>query len=130
MRVDRRRTSSASGTTISTTISGSRSFTISSSAAAWATVRGNPSSTNPLRASLWSSRSRTIPIITSSLTSSPRAMIALARLPISVPLCTASRRMSPVEIFGIPRLRANCSAWVPLPAPGGPSMIRFSAICR
>ena len=54
-------------------------------------------------------------------------MIALARLPISVPLCTASRRMSPVEIFGIPRLLANRSACVPLPAPGGPSMIRFSA---
>ena len=29
-------------------------------------------------------------------------MIAFARSPISVPACTASRRMSPVEIFGIP----------------------------
>src|SRR5687768_1041050 len=28
--------------------------------------------------------------------------------------------MSPVEIFGIPCSRANRSAWVPLPAPGGP----------
>src|SRR6266853_64566 len=36
--------------------------------------------------------------------------------------------MSPVEIFGIARALAICSAWVPLPAPGGPSMMRFRAI--
>ena len=36
--------------------------------------------------------------------------------------------MSPVEIFGIPRDRANRSACVPLPAPGGPIMTTFSAI--
>src|SRR5215472_5144121 len=38
--------------------------------------------------------------------------------------------MSPVEILGMPRLRANRSACVPFPAPGGPSMIRFKAMSR
>ncbi len=46
-----RRTSSASGTTISSTISGSRPSMMPSSADACATVRGKPSSTNPPRAS-------------------------------------------------------------------------------
>src|SRR5207244_2429100 len=63
-----------------------------------------------------------MPIITSSFTSSPRSMVAFARRPMSVPAVTASRRISPVEIFGIPRVRANRSACVPLPAPGGPSI--------
>jgi hypothetical protein len=52
----------------------------------------------------------------------------LARNPISVPALTDSRSMSPVEIFGMPRSFAKRSAWVPLPAPGGPSMIRFNAM--
>ena len=34
--------------------------------------------------------------------------------------------MSPVEIFGNRRVREMRSAWVPLPAPGGPSITRFS----
>jgi hypothetical protein len=109
-RVLSRRTSSGSGTTTSITMSGSRSVMISSSAVACATVRGKPSRMNPFRASERSSRSRTIPIITSSLTSSPRSMIALARMPMSVPSWTAARSISPVEIFGIPRLRASRSA--------------------
>ena len=45
-----------------------------------------------------------------------------------MPRLTASRRMSPVEIFGSPWVRANRSACVPLPAPGGPSMTTFSAM--
>ena len=64
----------------------------------------------------------------SSLTSSPRSMTALARSPSSVFAWTASRRMSPVEIFGMPRTRATRSACVPFPHPGGPIMIRFNAI--
>src|SRR5687768_15482544 len=38
----------------------------------------------------------------------------------------ALRRISPVEIFGIPRRAATRSACVPLPAPGGPKNTRFS----
>ena len=75
-----------------------------------------------------SSRSRTMPIITSSLTSSPRSMIALHALADlacrRAPLRAGCRRS---RSSGIPRARANRSACVPFPAPGGPSMIRFSA---
>ena len=62
---------------------------------------------------------------TSSGTSSPLAMIALTRLPISVPALTAARSMSPVESWMSPCLAAISLACVPLPAPGGPSSIRF-----
>src|SRR5262249_7595003 len=55
-------------------------------------------------------------------------MIAFARKPISVPALTASRSMSPVEILGMPLAFASRSACVPLPAPGGPSITRFSDI--
>jgi hypothetical protein len=57
----------------------------------------------------------------SSLTSRPDSISALLARPSSVPACTASRRMSPVEILGTPRTRANRSACVPLPAPGAPN---------
>src|SRR5258705_10475245 len=63
-----------------------------------------------------------MPSITSSLTSSPRSITTFAAVPISLPACTASRRMSPVEIRGIRCPIANRSAWVPFPAPGGPSI--------
>ena len=62
---------------------------------------------------------------TSSGTSSPLSMIALALRPISVPACTAARSMSPVDSWISPRLAAISLACVPLPAPGGPSRIRF-----
>ncbi len=64
----------------------------------------------------------------SSLTSCPDAITALARSPIGVPAATASRSMSPVEMCGIPLAAANDFACVPFPAPGGPSITRFSAI--
>jgi hypothetical protein len=32
------------------------------------------------------------------------------------------RKMSPVEIVGMSKLLAMRAAWVPLPAPGGPTM--------
>ena len=69
-----------------------------------------------------------MPIITSSPTSWPASIVFLAMQPSSVPAWTASRRMSPVAIFGRPCVRANRSDCVPLPAPGGPSMTTFSAM--
>ena len=83
-------------------------------------------STNPLVASSRASRSSTIPIITSSGTRSPASIMAFAVNPDAVLSCTALRRMSPVEIFGMPFSAANRSACVPFPAPGAPSMTRFS----
>ena len=123
-----RLTSSSSGTSMSTTMSGERPFIRPSSACACATVRGNPSRMNPAAASGRSSRSLTIPIITSSLTSSPRSMMAFARSPISrsrlhgLPQDVAGR-----DLRDAAASRANRSACVPFPAPGAPSMIRFSA---
>ena len=40
-----------------------------------------------------------------------------------MPSETLARKMSPVEIAGIPKCSATNFAWVPLPAPGGPIMI-------
>jgi len=59
---------------------------------------------------------------TPSGTSWPRSMNRRAASPSAVPLCCASRSMSPVDICGT--LNASCSkrACVPLPAPGGPSI--------
>ena len=69
-----------------------------------------------------------MPMIRSSPTSSPRAIVSLMAFPSSEPLLTASRRMSPVETLGIPCSRANRSACVPLPAPGGPRRMSFTAV--
>src|SRR5882757_311066 len=84
-------------------------------------VRGKPSSRNPLLVSSWPSRSRTIAMVTSSGTRSPASMYFLASLPRSLPPDTFARKMSPVEIFGMLKFSAMNSAWVPLPAPGGPT---------
>ena len=67
-------------------------------------------------------------IIVASSTSSPRSIRALASSATGFRSLIASRRMSPVEIFGSPRSRANRPACVPLPAPGGPIMITFRPI--
>ncbi len=40
-----------------------------------------------------------------------------------VPWSTLARKMSPVEMAGIPKWSATNLAWVPFPAPGGPIMI-------
>ena len=82
----------------------------------------------PFAASGRASRSLTMPIISSSPSSSPRSISAFARSPSSVPLCAASRRMSPVEILGMPRACASRTACVPLPDAGGPSITTFRAI--
>ena len=60
-----------------------------------------------------SSRSRTMAIITSSPTSLPASIVAFASRPSSVSACTASRRMSPVEIFGSPCRAANARPGCP-----------------
>ena len=52
-------------------------------------------------------------------------MMALASRPTSLPEATAALSMSPVESWTSPYLAAMPLAWVPLPAPGGPSRIRF-----
>src|SRR2546428_6798 len=48
-------------------------------------------------------------------------MYAFAFFPRSVPCATLCRKMLPVEMCGTPRYAASFAAWVPLPAPGGPS---------
>ena len=57
-------------------------------------------------------------------TYSPWSMNRLASTPSSVPSDTLARKMSPVEIAGMPKWSATTWAWVPFPAPGGPIMIR------
>src|SRR5205807_3879652 len=98
-----------------------------SSASAWGTVRGKPASRNPPAQSVRVIRSRIISTMTSSGTSSPRFMNSRALRPSSVPRLTSSRRMSPVEIWGMPYSRVRKSACVPLPLPGGPNSNRFTA---
>ena len=91
--------SASSSTRISTAASSVRSFFCisASSASAWASVRGKPSKISPCRPAAPSSCSAISPMTMSSLTRSPRAMMAAALLPSSVPEDLAARSMSPVE---------------------------------
>src|SRR3989454_420322 len=66
-------------------------------------------------------RRSVIEITMSSGTSCPASMYAFAFFPRSVPCATLCRKMLPVEMCGTPRYAASFAAWVPLPAPGGPS---------
>ena len=50
-------------------------------------------------------------------------MISLTLTPSGVWSLMLARKMSPVEMAGMPRRSAIRAAWVPLPAPGGPRMI-------
>ena len=50
-------------------------------------------------------------------------MYSWAFLPSGVPWETLARKMSPVEIAGMPKWSATILAWVPFPAPGGPIRI-------
>src|SRR3954469_6405686 len=68
-------------------------------------------------------RARTIRLVTSSGTYSPASMYSSAFLPRGVPRETLARKMSPVEIAGMPKWSATTLAWVPFPAPGGPMRI-------
>ena len=57
----------------------------------------------------------------------PRAPLKAATLrPMGVPEARASRSISPVESCTMPRVSTRCLAWVPLPAPGGPSRMRLT----
>src|SRR5947209_9568653 len=122
-RPDSRRTTSSSSTTSSSTTSSGvpASSSRSSRIFACGTLRGNPSSRNPLVASSSASRSRTMPTVISSGTRSPASMYFFASLPSGVPWLTFARKMSPVEILGTPRWAETNSACVPFPAPGGPT---------
>ena len=73
-------------------------------------------------------RSVMMPMMTSSGTSLPASMKALAFRPVGVPFFTAARRMLPVEMVGMSRTLQSRSAWVPLPAPGAPNRIIFMII--
>src|SRR6266508_2455710 len=99
----------------------------SPSASAWPTVRGNPSSTKPLKQSRSARRSVTMAMTTSSGTRSPASMYPCAVRPRGVSLATCSRKMSPVDTCPHRKCVASRTAWVPLPAPGGPSMTRRMA---
>src|SRR3954469_21084263 len=125
-RPDSRLTTSSSSTTSSSTTSSGVPASSSRSLKVFAcgTLRGKPSSRKPLRASSSSSRDSTMPIVISSGTRSPASMNFFACCPSSVPWLTFARKMSPVEIFGIPRCAEMNWACVPLPAPGGPTRTR------
>src|SRR2546430_15315694 len=64
--------------------------------------------------------------ISSSGTSSPASMNPLACIPSPLSSLTFCRNMSPVEMNGSWKSASRRSAWVPLPAPGGPNRIRLS----
>src|SRR5579884_2166589 len=91
-------------------------------------VLGKPSRIAPFLQSGLLSRSSTIGEITSSGTNSPLSILAFAASPRPVLFAAASRRMSPVEIWGMPSFLATTRAWVPLPAPGGPRKMSICAI--
>src|SRR3954453_7269610 len=63
-------------------------------------------------------------MVISSGTRSPASMNFFACCPSSVPWLTLARKMSPVEIFGIPRCAEMNWACVPFPAPGAPTRTR------
>src|SRR3954447_18790176 len=128
-RPDSRRTMSSSGTSMSSAAVRRRStfFSAWSSASACLSVRGKPSRRKPSSVSDSASRSRITPMMTSSGTRSPRSMYPLACLPRSVCSLTARRSMSPVATYASGKSSWRRSAWVPLPAPGGPSRMRLSS---
>src|SRR5919112_2038576 len=101
----------------------------SASASAWPIERGKPSSRKPSSPSS-SILSKIIEITSSSGTSLPLSMYSLAFWPSSVPSFLCSRRRSPVPMYGSPKSSVRRAAWVPLPAPGGPSRIRFSSLMK
>src|SRR5687768_147383 len=123
-----RRTSSSSGTFSSTTtsMSSSRSASSWSREFDWLRLRGKPSRTKPLVASSSARRSRIIAMVTLSGTRSPASMYRLASSPIGVsaPGRRLARNRSPLEMCGTSKRSARRTAWVPLPAPGGPTRRR------
>src|SRR3712207_4854054 len=59
--------------------------------------------------------------VTSSGTYPPASVYCLASTPSSVPWAICARKMSPVEMAGMPNRPARRLACVPFPAPGGPN---------
>src|SRR5213078_3282880 len=102
-----------------------RSASIRSNASACGTVRGKPSRIKPRAASGWAIRSAIMSMMMSSGTSFPASMIALTRWASGLSEATARRSMSPVASCTSPCFSSRRFACVPLPAPGGPSRIRF-----
>mmetsp|Transcript_28219 Transcript_28219/g.62996 ORF Transcript_28219/g.62996 Transcript_28219/m.62996 type:complete len:221 (+) Transcript_28219:481-1143(+) len=94
-----------------------------SSISACSLVRGNPSRINPFLQSASWMRSLMMPTTTSSPTSLPAFMSALALSPMAVLAPTAARSMSPVESCGMFSSSSIFGPCVPLPAPGGPKRI-------
>ncbi|SLI25241.1 Uncharacterised protein [Mycobacteroides abscessus subsp. abscessus] len=118
-----RSTTVSSGTTKHSTASSLEFMSprIFSSASAWSTVRGYPSRTNPLAASGSFTRASTMRLVTSLGTRSPASMYFWASRPSGVCWLMFARNRSPVEMCGTPSFSDSRTAWVPLPAPGGPS---------
>src|SRR4051812_31584702 len=123
---------SSSGTSMSRTAVSLRPTFSSASAraSAWVIFRGKPSSRKPSWASAPSRASRITPTMSPSGTRLPASMCSLACRPSSVPSATAARRMLPVAKYGRPKSSVRRSAWVPLPAPGGPTRMRLSSDTR
>src|SRR5918999_1278288 len=67
-------------------------------------------------------RSSTTPMVNSSGTRCPASTYSLALSPRAVPPLIAQRKMSPVEIAGIPYFSAMRADCVPFPAPWGPKI--------
>src|SRR5271166_2426273 len=63
-------------------------------------------------------------MVISSGTSRPRSKYSAARRPAGVPAAFCSRNIAPTEGAWKPNFSFNSSAWVPLPAAGGPSNTR------
>ena len=117
-----RRISSSSGTSSETTASSGApsSSSITSSASAWATVRGNPSSRKSSGASVQPAADHADHDLVRA-PARPSFMKRFASTPSAVPSATSWRRMSPVARCVRPRSALSRSACVPLPAPGGPN---------
>ena len=94
-------------------------------ASACGIVRGNPSRMYPSLQSGWLILSITRSTVSSSGTRSPWSMNAFAFFPSSVPFLILARKISPVEMCGIPYFSAILCAWVPFPAPGAPNIMIF-----
>ena len=121
-RPERRSTTPSSAMSKFTTAS---TAAMPSSASAWGMVRGNPSRIKPLATSSWDKRSFTSSMVRSSLTKAPESIIAFTFTPRGVWFLMAARKMSPVEMWGMPYSVATFAARVPFPAPGGPRKMQF-----
>src|SRR5580658_3726106 len=67
-------------------------------------------------------------LMTTSSGTRPPAAILATRSAGSLPSAFAARSMSPVDTWGIPHLPQMTLAWVPFPAPGGPTNTSLIAI--